>query len=158
MTSPAQRRIRPGFESLVPRTADDFANIWKRSQQRNALLAELNSYELKHATDQRLVEFQESRRAEQAKSQPARSPYNISFAAQVNLNLWRGWRRLLADPAYTIASLVFQIIMALMLGSMFLHLKEDTSTFYYRGGIIFFSLLFNAFSSQLEVGCSEPTA
>ncbi|KAK8105542.1 hypothetical protein PG999_008901 [Apiospora kogelbergensis] len=151
MTSPAQRRIRPGFESLVPRTADDFANIWKRSQQRNALLAELNSYELKHATDQRLVEFQESRRAEQAKSQPARSPYNISFAAQVNLNLWRGWRRLLADPAYTIASLVFQIIMALMLGSMFLHLKEDTSTFYYRGGIIFFSLLFNAFSSQLEV-------
>ncbi|KAK8033988.1 ABC transporter [Apiospora rasikravindrae] len=124
---------------------------WQESRQRKDLLAELADYELKHPADERLAEFKKSRHAEQAKSQPTQSPYNISYAAQVSLNLWRGWRRLLADPAYTIASLVFQIIMALMLGSMFFRLKEDTSTFYYRGGIIFFSLLFNAFASQLEV-------
>ncbi|KAK7918078.1 hypothetical protein PG985_009952 [Apiospora marii] len=147
MTSPNQRR----FEHLAPRTPDEFAKRWQESRQRQTLLIELDNYQLKHPADERLAEFKESRHTEQAKSQPARSPYNISYAAQVSLNLWRGWRRLLADPAYTIASLVFQIIMALMLGSMFYQLKQDTSTFYYRGGIIFFSLLFNAFASQLEV-------
>ncbi|KAK8065185.1 hypothetical protein PG997_011932 [Apiospora hydei] len=140
MTSPNQRRIAPGYEDRAP-----------ESRLRKVLLAELADYELKHPTDERLAEFKKSRHDEQATSQPAPSPYNISYAAQVSLNLWRGWRRLLADPAYTIASLVFQIIMALMLGSMFFRLKEDTSTFYYRGGTIFFSLLFNAFASQLEV-------
>lgn len=154
MTSPNQRRVLPGFEHLAPRTPDEFAKRWQESRQRQTLLVELGNYQLKHPADERLIEFKESRHTEQAKSQPARSPYNISYAAQVSLNLWRGWRRLLADPAYTIASLVFQIIMALMLGSMFYQLKEDTSTFYYRGGIIFFSLLFNAFASQLEVGYS----
>ncbi|KAK8059169.1 ABC transporter [Apiospora saccharicola] len=151
MTSPNQRRILPGFESRAPRTPDEFAMRWQASRQRQDLVAELADYELKHPADERLVEFQQSRHAEQAKSQPLRSPYSTSYAAQVGLNLWRGWRRLLADPAYTIASLLFQVVMALMLGSMFFRLREDASTFYYRGGILFFSLLFNAFASQLEV-------
>ncbi|KAH6708586.1 multidrug resistance protein CDR1 [Verticillium dahliae] len=70
---------------------------------------------------------------------------------RIQLTLWRGWRRLLADPYFTIAQLFFNLIMALILGSMFYNLKEDTSSFYYRGGIIFFALLLNAFASQLEV-------
>ncbi|KAK8127265.1 ABC transporter [Apiospora sp. TS-2023a] len=151
MTSPNQRHILSGFESRAPRTPDEFAKRWQASRQRQDLVAELADYELKHPTDERLAEFQQSRHAEQAKSQPSRSPYSTSYAAQVGLNLWRGWRRLLADPAYTIASLLFQVVMALMLGSMFFRLREDASTFYYRGGILFFSLLFNAFASQLEV-------
>ncbi|PVH97817.1 hypothetical protein DM02DRAFT_730276 [Periconia macrospinosa] len=151
MTSPNQREIRPGYENSAPRTPDEFAERWQKSHLRMDLLQELIDYELKHPTDQRLVEFKESRRAEQSKNQPSKLPYNISYFAQVSLNLWRGWRRLVADPAFTIASIVFQIIMALMLGSLFYSMKQDTSTFYYRGGIIFFSLLFNAFASQLEV-------
>ncbi|KAK7967909.1 uncharacterized protein PG986_002186 [Apiospora aurea] len=135
MTSLNQRRIAPGYEDRAPAHPTNSPTDGRR---------------LKHPADERLAEFKKSRHEEQATSQPAPSPYNISYAAQVSLHLWRGWRRLLADPAYTIASLVFQITMALMLGSMFFRLKEDTSTFYYRGGTIFFSLLFNAFASQLE--------
>ena len=106
MTSPNQREIRPGYENLAPRTPDEFARRWQESQHRKDLLEELSDYELKHPTDERLMEFKESRRAEQSKSQPSKSPYNISYAAQVSLNLWRGWRRLVADPAFTIASLI----------------------------------------------------
>ncbi|CAI6338584.1 unnamed protein product [Periconia digitata] len=151
MTSPNQRQVRSGYENLAPRTPDEFVTRWKESMHRKLLLQELSEYELKHPTDERLMEFKESRRVEQSKSQWSKSPYNISYFAQVSLNLWRGWRRLVADPAYTIASLVFQMIMAITLGSLFYDMKQDTSTFYYRGGVIFFSLLFNAFASQLEV-------
>ncbi|CAH0021151.1 unnamed protein product [Clonostachys rhizophaga] len=151
MTSPSERRPKAGYESQVPRTADEFDARWKASQARDSLVQELKAYEENHPSDQRLKEYNESRNAEQAKSQRSASPYTISYCQQVRLALWRGYRRLRADPGFTIASLLFNVIIALLLGSMFYNLKPDTSTFYYRGGLIFFSLLFNAFSSQLEV-------
>ncbi|KAK7228244.1 hypothetical protein V2G26_000414 [Clonostachys chloroleuca] len=151
MTSPSERRPKAGYESQVPRTADEFAARWKASQARDSLVQELKAYEKNHPSDQRLKEYNESRNAEQARSQRSASPYTISYYQQVRLALWRGYRRLRADPGFTVASLLFNVIIALLLGSMFYNLKPDTSTFYYRGGLIFFSLLFNAFSSQLEV-------
>ncbi|KAI1071723.1 hypothetical protein LB507_004946 [Fusarium sp. FIESC RH6] len=151
MTSPQERRVKPGFEHTAPRTPSDFAERWQASAHRKALVLELETYEQNHPRAERLVEYKESRRAEQFKGQRSKSPYTISYLAQVKLTLWRGWRRLLADPGFTIASLVFNLIMALVLGSMFFNLPDDSSSFYYRGGLIFFALLFNAFASQLEV-------
>ncbi|KAM0548418.1 hypothetical protein ACHAPJ_009904 [Fusarium lateritium] len=151
MTSPQERRVKPGFEHTAPRTPDDFAKRWQASEQRKQLARELAEYEKRHPREERLREYKSSRRAEQFKQQRAKSPYTLSYIYQVKLTLWRGWRRLLADPGFTIASLVFNLIMALVLGSMFYNLKDDSSSFYYRGGLIFFALLFNAFASQLEV-------
>lgn len=151
MTSLYERRVRPGFEDMVPRTPDEFVQKWRTSKHRQQLLQELAAYKQKHPSQDRLEEYQQSRHAEQAKSQRNSSPYTISYVQQVSLTFWRAWRRLLADPDFTIASLLFNLIMALILGSMFYNLKPDSSSFYYRGGIIFFSLMFNAFSSQLEV-------
>ncbi|KAH7142621.1 ABC-2 type transporter-domain-containing protein [Dactylonectria estremocensis] len=151
MTSPQERRVKLGFEHSVPRTPDEFAERWQASEPRKQLLRELDEYEQSHPPEERLAEYKNSRRAEQSKSQRSKSPYTISYARQVTLALWRGWRRLVADPGFTIASLIFNLVMAVVLGTMFFNLKEDSSTFYYRGGVIFFSLLFNAFASQLEV-------
>ncbi|KZZ87543.1 ABC-2 type transporter [Moelleriella libera RCEF 2490] len=151
MTSPLERLLKPGFENSAPRTADDFAQRWQTSKIRQELLHELEQYEYKHPVEQRLSEYQESRHGEQARSLSRSSPYTISYTSQVSLAFWRAWRRLLADPAFTIASLLFNLIMALILGSMFYNLPNNSSSFYYRGGLIFFSLLFNAFASQLEV-------
>ncbi|KAF5666080.1 ABC transporter CDR4 [Fusarium heterosporum] len=151
MTSPQERRVRPGCEHTAPRTPREFAERWQASTHRKQLTQELAAYEENHPRETRLEAYKTSRRAEQFKNQRSKSPYTISYAAQVKLTLWRGWRRLLADPGFTIASLIFNLIMALVLGSMFFNLKDDSSSFYYRGGLIFFALLFNAFASQLEV-------
>ncbi|KAK7421617.1 hypothetical protein QQX98_002084 [Neonectria punicea] len=151
MTSPQERRVRAGFEATAPRTPDEFAERWQASEHRERLQRELDDYEKNHPEEERLAEYQQSRRAEQFKRQRKRSPYTISYSRQVSLTMWRGWRRLLADPGFTIASLLFNVIMAVVLGSMFINLAPDSSSFYYRGGLIFFSLLFNAFASQLEV-------
>ncbi|KZL66398.1 ABC transporter [Colletotrichum tofieldiae] len=151
MTSPHERLVRTGFENMVPRTPEEFAQRWKQSKQRQELLHQLASYEKSHPSLERLAEYQHSRRAEQARVQRETSPYTISYTQQVSLTFWRAWRRLLADPGFTIASLLFNLVMALILGSMFYNLEPDSSSFYYRGGIIFFSLMFNAFGSQLEV-------
>lgn len=151
MTSPHERLVKPGFEHSVPRTPIDFVHRWSESKQRLDLVREVEAYEKNHPSQERLAEYQQSRRLEQARLQRTGSAYTISYIQQVNLTFWRAWRRLLADQGFTIASLLFSLIMALILGSMFYNLKEDTTSFYYRGGIIFFSLMFNAFASQLEV-------
>ncbi|EFQ98073.1 multidrug resistance protein CDR1 [Nannizzia gypsea CBS 118893] len=151
MTSPEERRVRPGFEDSVPRSPDEFAKRWQASDQRKNLRLELATYERRHPPEERMKEYSLSRQAEQAKGQRSKSVYTISYTQQISLALWRAYRRLLADPGFTIASLLFNVIMALILGSMFYNLSTDTSSFYYRGGLIFFSLLFNAFASQLEV-------
>ncbi|KAH7028749.1 multidrug resistance protein CDR1 [Microdochium trichocladiopsis] len=151
MTSPAERVVRAGFEGKVPKTPDEFAECWKNSKERQALLGEIQEYQDKHPRDQRALEYKQSRAADQQKHMRSSSPYLISFFAQVKLNIWRAFRRLVADPFFTIASMLYNLIMAVMLGSMFFEMKADASTFYYRGGIIFFALLFNAFASQLEV-------
>ncbi|KAF4961927.1 hypothetical protein FSARC_9968 [Fusarium sarcochroum] len=151
MTSPGERRAKPGFENQVPRSPDEFASRWQESQTRKRLIAELDAYEEKHPSDLRLEEFNASRRAEIAKSQRLGSPYTISYKQQVRLALWRSYRRLLADPGFTVASLLFNLVIALLLGSMYYDQKPDSSSLYYRGGLIFFAILFNAFASQLEV-------
>lgn len=156
MTSRRERVVRPGFEAKVPKTPDEFADRWIRSKERQALLEEIEEYQSKHPRDQRHVEYKESRRAERQKHMRTGSTYLVSYAGQVKLNLWRAYRRLLADPSFTIASLLYNMVLALMLGSMFFDMKTDSSTFYYRGGVIFFSLLLNAFASQLEVRAPPP--
>ncbi|EER38850.1 ABC drug exporter AbcA [Histoplasma capsulatum H143] len=146
-----ERKVKPGFEDRVPRTANEFAARWQASKERQALLLELDNYPGRHPPAQRLEEYHSARRAEQAKFQRPNSAYTISYTQQVSLTLWRAYRRLLADPGYTVSFLLFNAVMAIILGTMYFDLKEDTSSFYYRAGAIFFSLLSNAFGSQLEV-------
>ncbi|KAM5517453.1 ABC transporter [Fusarium oxysporum f. sp. phaseoli] len=151
MTSPHERRIRPGWESQVPRTAAEFATRWQESSERKALLAQLAAYDQDHPREERLQHFSASHKAERSKAQRLKSPYTIPYLRQVQLCLWRSWKRLVADPGFTIAQLLFNLVMGFVLGSMFYKLRDDTSSLYYRGGLIFFAMLFNAFASELEV-------
>jgi ABC-type multidrug transport system permease subunit len=55
-----------------------------------------------------------------------------------------------ADPSLTYIQLGGTTIMALVLGSIFFNLHNDTNSFYGRGGLIFFALLLSAFASVLD--------
>ncbi|EFQ32643.1 ABC-2 type transporter [Colletotrichum graminicola] len=151
MTSPNERRIKPGCEHTAPRTPDEFAARWKQSQDHAALVASIEGYEFEHPAQDRLESFQQSIKAERSSWSRLKSPYMIAYPRQVKLCLWRGWKRLVADPEFTISSLVYNILVGFLLGSMFFKLQADTATFYYRAGLIFFALLFNAFASEMEV-------
>lgn len=151
MTSPGERRVKSGYESTVPHTPDEFAERWRSSKARQELSREIAEYSERHPSKERLYEYRQSRRAEQAKMQRPNSSYTISYASQVSLTLWRAMKRLKADPSFTIIWLVYHVVISLILGSMYYNLKEDSSSFFYRGGLIFLALVFNAFSSQIEV-------
>jgi ATP-binding cassette subfamily G (WHITE) protein 2 (PDR) len=63
----------------------------------------------------------------------------------------RGFQRLKGDSSLTMSQLIGNFIMALVIGSVFYNLPDDTSSFYARGALLFFAVLLNAFSSALEV-------
>ncbi|KAK4865296.1 hypothetical protein LT330_009407 [Penicillium expansum] len=152
MTSPKERLIRQGCEDKAPRTATEFEERWKKSRQHQELMLEIEAYENKFTLGgEFLEEFAASRKAQQASGQTIKSPYTLSYMQQTSLCLWRGWKRLLADPSLTYIQLGGNSIMALVLGSVFFNLHNDTNSFYGRGGLIFFALLLSAFASVLEI-------
>jgi pleiotropic drug resistance (PDR) family protein len=152
LTSPAERIVKPGFEHSVPRTPDEFAAAWKKSDAYKQLQKEIEEYDQAYPIGgESLQKFIESRKAMQSKGQRVRSPYTLSVMEQVNLCMIRGFQRLKGDASLTLSQLIGNFIMALIIGSVFFNLQDTTESFYSRGALLFFAVLLNAFSSALEI-------
>ncbi|KAL8972908.1 MAG: hypothetical protein Q9197_002572 [Variospora fuerteventurae] len=152
LTNPAERTVREGFESRVPRTPDEFAVVWKKSEARQLLMAEIEAFDKEFPVGGKQLElFRKSRQASQAKRQRVKSPYTISYPMQISLNVRRGFQRLKGDASLTLTGIIGNAIMALIIGSVFYDLDSTTNSFYSRGVLLFFAILLNAFSSFLEI-------
>lgn len=159
MTSPLERIVRPGFEDKAPRTPDEFAARWRESVEYKRLQDEIEEYKVSHPLDgPDAQQFRAHKRAQQSKRQRPKSPYTLDYWQQVELCLWRGWKRLSGDPGLTIGMLIGNFIMALIISSVFYNLQMTTSSFFQRGALLFFACLMNAFASALEVrNHAEPS-
>lgn len=152
MTAPSERVVRPGWENRVPRTADDFAKCWKQSQAYTKLQTQISNYKEQHPVGGEDAEaFRAHKRSVQARGQRLKSPYMLSYTQQVQLCLWRGWKRLIGSPELTIFSMLSNTAVALITSSLFYNLQQTTSSFYSRSAVMFMAILFNAFSSALEI-------
>lgn len=68
VTSPAERIVASGFETKVPRTPDEFAEAWKKSDARAKLLSDIYAYEEQYELGgEQVALFEKSRREQQAK-------------------------------------------------------------------------------------------
>lgn len=152
LTSPAERIVKSGYEGKVPQTPDEFVTRWKCSETYAQLMREIEEYEQQYPIGGESVQkFVKSRKAMQSRNQRIGSPYTINIFQQINLCMVRGFQRLKGDASLTISQLVGNFIMALIIGSVFYNLPNDTSSFYSRGALLFFAVLLNAFSSALEI-------
>jgi len=152
MTSAQERVVREGFENQVPRTPEEFAARWKNSPERAQLLKDIEIYNQENPIGgEQAQKFLDSRRAQQAKHARRKSPYTLSYTQQIKLCLWRGFMRLKGDPSLTFTQLFGNIIMALIIGSVFYNMEKTTDSFFQRGAVLFFAVLMNAFGSALEI-------
>lgn len=152
MTSSSERIVRQGWEDRAPRTADEFATLWKQSTAYQVLQTEIEAYEEEHPLGSHNAEaFRAQKKQVQAKSQRAKSPFILSYGQQVQLCCWRGWKRLISDPSLTVFSLAGNSITALITSSLYYNLPPTTGSFYSRAAVMFIAILSNAFSSALEI-------
>ncbi|KAJ9143354.1 ABC transporter CDR4 [Pleurostoma richardsiae] len=150
MTFPAERIIRRGCNP--PRTAAEFATAWKKSTEYKALHAQIDEYKEQHLIGGPDAEtFRQLKKSNQARGQRLKSPYILTYSQQVRLCIWRGFRRLRADPSMTVMMGVGNMIMALITSSLYYNLGSNTGSFYGRAVVLFMAILFNAFSSMLEI-------
>lgn len=79
------------------------------------------------------------------------SPYTVSYWMQVKYVMGRNIQRTIGDPSVTLFIVGGNTFMALINSSIFYNLNKTTESFYARLAAIFFAVLFNAFSSLLEI-------
>lgn len=151
LTNPSQREPQYGFEDKVPRTPKEFYEIWQKSPERAALLGEIDEYLASEEINARAHRFKEHHLATQTSRTRAKSSYTVSFDMQVKYIMQRNWLRLKGDPSVTVSNVVCNIIVSVLIATIFNHLKFDTESFYSRTAVLFFAVLFNAFCSLLEV-------
>lgn len=150
MTFPAERVPRPGCNP--PRTPDEFATAWNSSPEYKALRAEIEKYKSQHVIGgEDAQNYLQLKRAHQAKGQRLNSPYTLTYLQQVQLCMWRGWRRFCAEPGPSIFIMAGNGVFALIASSLFYNMRETTETFKGRAVVLFMAILFNAFASILEV-------
>lgn len=152
VTNPAERQVRDGFEKKVPRTPDEFVKYWKNSEEYKALQREIEAHETEFPINGHLVEeFQESKRGQQAKHVRAKSPYIISIPMQIRLCTKRAYQRIWNDKTSTLTTIVGQIAMALIIGSVFYGTPNASAGFFAFGSVLFFAVLLNALISISEI-------
>lgn len=155
ITSPAERIVRAGFENKTPYTPDEFALAWQQSEDRAQLLREIEEFETQYPVGGAQFEvFKDARKAFQAKSQRMKSPYTISVVDQIRLCFKRGFQRTRGDMTILLSGIFGNTVIALIIGSVFYNLENNTSALYSRGALLFFGILMAAFASSLEV-CTD---
>ncbi|KAJ9634936.1 hypothetical protein H2199_008800 [Coniosporium tulheliwenetii] len=152
VTNPSERQEREGYENRVPRTPDEFEKYWQASDDYAALQREIERTEQEFPIGQdALAEFEQSHRQMQAKHTRPGSPYATSIFMQVRLCIKRFYQRTWNDKASTLTSAISNIVMALIIGSIFYGTQDNTSSFYSRGSVLFFAVLLNALMAINEI-------
>ncbi|KAJ9156438.1 Multidrug resistance protein cdr1 [Pleurostoma richardsiae] len=152
LTNPAERIVRAGFEDRVPRTADEFAEYWKKSETRAQLLSDIAAFEEEYPMDgSQVKEFATARKAQQASLTPPKSPYTISIPMQIRLCMTRGYQRIMGDKTFFLVTVFGNLTISLVLGSVFYQLSPDASSINSRCILLFFAILFSALNSALEI-------
>ncbi|KAJ5701887.1 hypothetical protein N7488_009435 [Penicillium malachiteum] len=152
LTNPVERLVQPGFEARVPRTPDEFAERWKSSKLHQEMMQDITSFGEEYPVGGPAVdEFKASRNAEKTSWMTPKSPYTVSVPLQVQLCIRRGIRRIQGDKTFFIITVGGNFVMSLILGSVYYHLADDSSSMANRCILLFFALLFNALSSSLEI-------
>ncbi|KAI9043612.1 putative ABC multidrug transporter [Aspergillus affinis] len=154
VTNPQERRARQGMEARVPRTPQEFETYWLQSREYHQLQAEIAQYERSHPSPDDKgagAQFQERKLQVQAKHTRPGSPYLISVPMQIKLTTKRAYQRLWNDRTSTISTIISNIMMALIVGSVFYGSQDTTAGFASKGATLFYAVLLNALMAMSEI-------
>ena len=152
ITNPGERRPRQGMEDKVPRTAAEFAEHWQRSVERRELMTDIAAYESVYPIGgDNARQFQADHVEQQARHTRDTSPYLLSVPMQIRLCLRRAFQRMRNDLPSTLSTVVVQVVLSLIIGSIFYNSPNTSSAFFQKGAVLFFAVLMNALITINEI-------
>ncbi|KAI0728228.1 pleiotropic drug resistance ABC transporter [Fomitopsis betulina] len=154
VTDPNGRILRADYHGPPPpRTADGFAAYFKNCELGRRNREDMQQYreQASGIVQEKKQMYQLSHHAEHAKTVHKKSPYIISIAMQARALMLRRWQIIQGAVATQVIQTMSYILQGIIVGTIFLRLDNSTATFYSKGGVIFFVLLFAALSSMAEI-------
>ncbi|KAK4167512.1 ABC-2 type transporter-domain-containing protein [Cladorrhinum sp. PSN259] len=154
ITNPEERIPRPGMEQKVPRTPEDFERYWLASPEYKALQEDIANYNAEFEGErqsQSLHQLREKKHQRQSKHVRPGSPYTISILMQIRLNTVRAYQRLWNDIAAPLSMVFANLVLALIIGSIFYGNPDATVGFEGKGSVLFMAILLNALTAISEI-------
>ncbi|KAI1268212.1 ABC-2 type transporter-domain-containing protein [Xylariaceae sp. FL1019] len=144
VTDPTERRFRPGFENIAPRSPEELETAFRNSTNYQRLLANVEEYEKywQQTGFKDAKQFEGAVQEGKSGNVSKKSPYTISFTQQV-LTCTRRELWLLFGDTTTLWTKVFIVISnGLIVGSIYYNQPLSTEGAFTRGGAVFFSVVF----------------
>jgi hypothetical protein len=150
-TDPRTRRASQGFKARVPRSSDEFVKYWHGSAEYKRYQTDFESYQREVEHNDTQEQFKAALRAAQSKFIWSKSPYMVNALLQLRICLIRAWQRLWQDKTPVVTAILGQIIMALVVGSVFYGTPNNTNGLFAMGTALFFSILLSALIAVTEI-------
>lgn len=152
-TDPFEREYKDGRNvENAPSSPDDFVKAFEESKFNRALVDEMAEYRASLETDKPVYDDFETAHLEAKRKMTSKSSvYAVPFHTQVWALMHRQFLLKWQDKFSLTVSWVTSIGVAIVLGTVWLDLPKTSSGAFTRGGLLFISLLFNAFQAFGEL-------
>ncbi|KIJ59863.1 hypothetical protein HYDPIDRAFT_99818, partial [Hydnomerulius pinastri MD-312] len=152
VTDPHARKIRDGYEEVVPRTAEAMAAYFRTSHLGKLNRDFVQEYISKNVNNsEHKASYQHSVAQERSKHALGGRGHTISIAMQLMALLQRRIQILRGDSTAQLAQIVTRLFQSFILGTVFMKLPVTTAGLFPRGGILFFSLFTGALAAKAEI-------
>lgn len=152
LTYPEMRIINKKHQGFIPSTPAEFRECWLRSEDYAKLIKFMDRYEENHSDihafkDAKFDQTRLQKFLRWLNSNPCLIPYRLQVFATAKVTFFQ----YLHDYSY-IATFVFTyVFQALMLGSLFYNLRNESSELYSRGSVLSNAIVFTAIQTMSEV-------
>lgn len=152
-TDPFEREYKPGMsEANVPSSPEALAQAFHGSRFATQLSEEMTVYRAeleneKHVYADFETAHQDAKRKHTAKSSVYGTPYYRQIWALMQRQYLIKWQ----DKFSLVVSWITSIVIAIIVGTVWLNLPKTSAGAFTRGGVLFISLLFNAFEAFGEL-------
>ncbi|KAF9208169.1 hypothetical protein BGZ49_009566 [Haplosporangium sp. Z 27] len=156
VTDPHERRPAEGLDpaavAALPSTPEQFEAAYKRSSIYETSQRQFQEYQANVVNDPNAAqEFLDATAQVKQKRVSIKDPYTITYWNQIWGMTIRQVQLVKGDIGSLISRYVSMLIKAAIVGTTFLLLPKDTDGAFTRGGVLFFSLLFNSLIAQAEL-------
>ncbi|KAH6647755.1 ABC-2 type transporter-domain-containing protein [Truncatella angustata] len=151
-TDEFEREYADGYSPAnAPHSPETLAEAFKKSVFTERLNTEMSEY--KARLDKESAKHEDFRTAvrESKRSGAKRSVYNVGFHQQVWALMKRQFALKMQDKLALYLAWFRSIVIAIVLGTLYLNLGQTSASAFSKGGLLFISLLFNAFEAFSEL-------
>ncbi|KAB5566368.1 ABC-2 type transporter-domain-containing protein [Coniochaeta sp. 2T2.1] len=136
----------------APHSPETLEKAFQESRFSQQLVQDMLEYKNNLAVEAKTHEdFQVAVSEQKRRGAGKKSVYTVGFQSQVWALMKRQFVLKMQDKLSLALSWIRSVIIAIVLGTLYLHLPQTSSSAFSKGGLMFVSLLFNAFQAFAEL-------